>query len=117
MFNGGNEPNTDWNRHWSPAAAYDVGRPLGGWSVFAAGQDPSNSIMTYKVYQRQYSNALILYKPLSYFRGRAGTDADNTATTHYLGGTYRPLNADGALGAPITSITLRNGEGAILVKV
>jgi hypothetical protein len=41
--------------------------------------------MTDKVYQqRQYWNALILYKPLPYFRGRAGTDADNTATTRYL---------------------------------
>ncbi len=116
MFNGGNEPNTGWSRHWSPAAAFDVGQPQGDWSVFAAGKDPSNLAMTYKVYERQYSNALILYKPLSYNLGRAGTSAENTATTHYLGGTYRPLNADGTLGAAITRITLRNGEGAILVK-
>src|SRR5262249_25865575 len=42
--------------------------------------------------------------------------ADATATTHSLGGSYYPLNADGSLGAPVTSITLRNGEGAILVQ-
>ena len=76
----------------------------------------SSDPLTYKVYERQYDNALVLYKPLSYFRGRAGTSDDATATTHDLGGTYRPLQADGTLGAAITRITLRNGEGAILVK-
>ena len=29
---------------------------------------------------------------------------------------YRPLNADGTLGEPITSISLRNWEGAILLE-
>lgn len=29
---------------------------------------------------------------------------------------WLPLNADGTLGAPVTSITLRNVEAAILVK-
>ena len=48
--------------------------------------------------------------------GRTGTLNDNTATTHQLGGTYRALNADGTLGAPITSVSLRNGEGAILIR-
>jgi hypothetical protein len=116
MFNGGNEPNSTWARHWSAAAEFDVGQPTDEWSVFGQGRDPNNGSMTYKVYERHYDNALILYKPLSYFQGKAGTTADSTATTHNLGGTYRPLNADGTLGAPITQITLRNGEGAILVR-
>ena len=42
--------------------------------------------------------------------------ADNTATTHQLDGTYRPLKADGSLGAPVNRITIRNGEGITLVK-
>lgn len=116
MFNGGNEPSSTWARHWTDAVEFNVGQPVGDWSVFAQGKDPTNSTMTYKVYERQYTNALIMYKPLSYYRGKAGTTADGTATVHNLGGTYRPLNADGTLGAPITRITLRNGEGAILVK-
>ena len=82
------------------------------------GQDPSNTARTYRVYARNYSNALILYKPLSYAQGySSGTLASYTATRHYLGGTYRPLRADGTLGAPVTSVSLRNGEGAILIKV
>ncbi|MCZ2343384.1 MAG: hypothetical protein LC104_16565, partial [Bacteroidales bacterium] len=116
MVNGGNEPSSSWSRHWIGAITYDVGRPRETWSVFAAGTDPANATLDYKVYQRQYENALVLYKPLSYTRGTAGTTADNTATTHVLDGWYRPLYADGSLGKPVNRVTLRNGEGAILVK-
>ena len=38
-----------------------------------AGTDPANRALQYKVYQRKYENALVLYKPLSYTRGQAGT--------------------------------------------
>ncbi len=117
MFNGGNAPNTPWTQHWTKAAEYNVGQPLGNWSVLATGKDPANPSMTYKVYERQYQNALVIYKPLSYNLGKAGTTADNTVTIHTLDGKYRPLQADGTLGLPITKIALRNGEGAILVKV
>jgi hypothetical protein len=115
-FFGGFETNTSWTRHWVPAAAYNVGQPVGSWSLFASGSDPASPALTYHVYQRSYTNALVLYKPLSYGNNVTGTLADATATTHALGGTYRLLQADGSLGPPITSITLRNGEGAILVK-
>jgi hypothetical protein len=117
MFNGGHEPATTWTRHWSDAVTVDVGRPQGDSALFATGVDPSNKKLTYKVFGREYGNALVLYKPLSYTRGLTGTTADNTATTHDLGGTYRPVRADGSLGEATTHVTLRNGEGAILVKV
>jgi hypothetical protein len=115
---GGFEPGTSWTRHWLPAATYDVGQPRESWSVFATGSDPANRALTYRVYQRSYSNALVLYKPLSYASSARspGGLSGATATTHNLGGTYRPLRADGTLGAPLTRVTLRNGEGAILIK-
>lgn len=119
MFYGGYEPQTSWTRHWSPAVEFDVGQPTGTWSEFASGNDPANANLVYKVFGRNYTDALVLYKPLSYKSGSGGgtgTTADATATTHALDGTYRPLNADGSLGAPVTSVTLRNGEGAILVR-
>jgi hypothetical protein len=120
MFYGGESPNTSWNQHWTGAVTYNIGQPTNSWSLFASGQDPSNSALTYHIYQRSFANgttpALVLYKPLSAGNGTA-TIADNTATTHQLGGTYRQVLADGTLGPPITSITLRNGEGAILIKV
>ena len=62
------------------------------------------------------SLALVLYKPLSYYRGTNGTTADNTKTTHALNGWYRVVNNDGSLGARINTITLRNGEGVTLAK-
>ena len=117
MMNGGNEPASEWQRHWTDAIKYNVGRPAREWSQFATGADPTDRSLVYKVYQREYQNALVLYKPLSYTRGKTGTTADATATTHTLSGYYRPLKADGTLGAPVNKITLRNGEGAILVKV
>jgi hypothetical protein len=118
-FFGGFEPGTSWTRHWVPAATYDVGQPQGEWSLFATGADPANHALTYRVYQRSYGNALVLYKPLSYAQGArsAGSLGNQTATHHALGGAYRPLRADGSLGPAITSINLRNGEGAILIKV
>jgi hypothetical protein len=116
MINGGAEPSSTWTRHWTDAINFNIGTAQGNWSVFDTGQDPANRTLTYKVYERQYSNALVLYKPLSYFRGQSGTIADNTATVEKLNGIYRPLQADGTLGAPVISVKLRNGEGAILVK-
>jgi hypothetical protein len=115
-FFGGSSPGTSWTQHWAQAAAYNVGQPTGTWSVLATGADPTNSALTYKVYERPYSNALVLYKPLSYGNGTDGTTADGTATTVALGGSYSPLNADGTLGTAVTSVSLRNGEGAILIQ-
>jgi hypothetical protein len=119
MLYGGDEPSTTWQRHWTPAAAHDVGRPTAPWSRLVEGDDPSNAAMKYRVYQRTYERALVLYKPLSHKKGdwklKAGL-GDETATTHDLGAVYRPLRADGSPGEPVTRVSLRNGEGVILVK-
>jgi hypothetical protein len=119
MICGGHEPATTWRRHWIPAAAYDVGKPTGTWSRLTEGDDPSNPGMKYRIYRRTYEHALVLFKPLSHKPGdwkMKPTLADGTATTHDLGGTYRPLRADGSLGESVTRVLLRNGEGAILIK-
>jgi len=117
MFYGGSEPATTWAEHWTPAAAVNVGRPAGALREFATGTDPANAALAYKVLARDYENALVLFKPLSYTqRNPEGTPADATATAHQLGGNYRRVNADGTLGPVITSLTLRNGEGAVLMK-
>jgi hypothetical protein len=116
-FFGGYEPSSSWSRHFSQAVTYNVGQPQGSWSLFATGSDPSDARLTYRVYERNYTNALVLYKPLSYSASLQKSGKLNSApTTHWLGGTYRQLRADGTLGPRITSISLRNGEGAILVR-
>jgi hypothetical protein len=117
-FFGGFEPGTNWNRHWVPAAAYDVGQPQGTWSLYATGADPANRSLTYRVYGRRYDNALVLYRPVSYALGARSPGAlgNASATRLALGGTYRILEANGKLGPSVTSVSLRNGEGAILIK-
>ncbi len=117
MMNGGNEPASTWRRHFTPAAEFDVGKPRADQAQFATGADPANRNLTYKVYKREYTNALVLYKPLSYTRGQTGGTGANTATTHQLNGTYRPVRADGTLGAATRTVVLRNGEGAVLARV
>jgi hypothetical protein len=114
---GGEEPASAWSRHWWDAIGFDVGRPQGALSEFATGADPANEALVYHVFGRQYDRALVLYKPLSYAAGKGtGGTGDDTATVHPLNGNYRPLNADGTLGPVTQSVTLRNGEGAILVR-
>lgn len=118
MIWGGYAPSAAWSQKWIPAVTTNIGQPQGAMSVFAEGKDPQNTKLTYKVYSREYENALVLYKPLSYLLGQGtGTANDQTATTHQLNGNYRMLNADGSLGPVVSTITLRNGEGAVLMKV
>jgi Hypothetical glycosyl hydrolase family 15 len=116
MFNGGFDPSSDWSQHWFDAISYDIGQPKGTWSVFAQGKDPQRPYLNYKIYQRTYDRALVLYKPISHITGHDGTIDAATATYHKLDGKYRVLNANGTLGPVVTSITLRNGEGAILIR-
>ena len=114
---GGEEPASAWSRHWWDAIAFNVGKPKGQLTEFASGTDHSNPALTYRLFQRAFDNALILYKPLSYATGQGtGSTGDGTATTHMLDRNYRLLRADGTLGPVTRTVTLRNGEGAILVR-
>jgi hypothetical protein len=114
---GGEEPASAWSRHWWDAIAFNVGKPKGPFSEFASGTDPASPALSYHVFERAYDNALVLYKPLSYATGvGSGGTGDATATVHSLDGNYRLLNADGSLGPVTRTVTLRNGEGAILVR-
>ncbi|HET6573109.1 MAG TPA: Ig-like domain-containing protein [Fimbriiglobus sp.] len=117
MFFGGYSPSAPWSQSWIPAATHDVGLPVGEMTTWASGQDPENAALEYRVFGREYSKALMLYKPRSYTLGRGtGTLNDATATTHQLGGNYRVLHGDGTTGPIVTQVTLRNGEGVVLLK-
>jgi hypothetical protein len=118
MLYGGFDPAAPWARHWMAAIEYDIGQPLGHWSLWTTGPDPSNRSLSYRIYRRKFQSALVVFKPLSHARGFRGkpSTGDDSATRHDLGPAYRPLRADGTLGEQVTTITLRNGEGAILIK-
>lgn len=116
MLWGGYEPASTWERHWTEAIGFDVGAAQGAFTQLATGADPANAALTYRVYQRRYENALVLFKPLSYKLGvGTGTTAADTATTHVLNGPHRELRSDGTLGEIVTSVRLMNGQGVILV--
>ena len=122
-------------KFWSRALEVDIGLPTdqapagktpitywGVW-VFAEGADPGHpnypdiNLSRYKIYAREYSKGLVLLKPKSGNDSNLSTFLDNTATTHTLPGTYFKVKDDGTIDStPITSITLRNGEAAILVE-
>ena len=116
MINGGKAPASSWTEHWTNAINFNVGRPTSAFTKIASGLDPSNRSLEYKVYQRRYENALVLYKPLSYTRGISGTIADNTATVQQLDGSYRVVRNDGTLGPAVRQVSLRNGEGVVLAR-
>jgi len=120
MFFGGANPSAAWSQSWIAAAEVDVGRPAGNMTILASGLDPQNRALEYRVYAREYQNALVLFKPRSYRLGQGtGTTDTATATQHTLTGTYRVLNANGTLGPILQhpTVSLRNGEGMILIKV
>lgn len=66
------------------------------------------------VWRRDFTHAIVLHRPAAY----NSTDSEyNTYSSPIdLGGTYYPLYADGTTGAGTSSIALRTGEGAILMK-
>ena len=112
---------------WNPAVEADVGQPdqipagrvdyAGKANTkehyeFATGQDPYNPALTYHVLARNFTNALVLVKMLP-----AGSVVDDRSiTVHPLGGFYMPVLADGNVGAPIDSVSIRNNEALILLK-
>jgi hypothetical protein len=77
------------------------------------------------VWRRDFTNAIVLFRP--YGRRPPGggcpacismieSEMDTYSVPLALGGTYYPLKSDGTAGSGITSIQLRGGEGAILMK-
>jgi hypothetical protein len=106
---------------WFGAMAHDLGQPVGPYYEFDAVPDPTplaaganTTDHTCTVFARKYEKALVLFKPYKSWT-RAKLFDSQTATTHQLGKSYRPLLWDGSPGAPITEIKLKQWEGAILL--
>lgn len=115
-----------------PAIKVDIGQPAlppagitttwpQGAYLFATGTDTtvSDGLSKYRVYARNYTNGLVLVRPRSdrvTSVGTVGGVGDNTAIDFSLPGFFYPVGTDGVLGPVTNHLTLRNGEGAILVK-
>ena len=66
------------------------------------------------VWRRDFTKGIVLFRPWK-SGSQIETELDTQSQALALGGTYYPLSADGTLGAPVTSVSLRGGEGAILM--
>lgn len=97
---------------WMPALEADVGHPRETRHVIASGVD--GAAQKYSIYARDFDNAYILIRPQLDWRKQ--TYADSTGITVPLPAPMRPLHRDGTLGDPVSSVTLRNVEAAILFK-
>jgi hypothetical protein len=111
---------------YNPAVEFDIGQPalipagavdFDGQSgtkehwEFASGPDPYWPALTYHVLARRFQGALVLAKMLP----MGSVEDHRSITTHSLGGSYRPLLANGTLGSPITQASIRNNEALILI--
>lgn len=123
---GHSHPTHMQNWAYNPAVDYNIGNPIYNPAgvpdyagktgtlehfTFATGPDPYNPSLTYRVLGRQFSRALVLVKLLP----EGSVDDSRSNTVHALGRTYRPLLANGTLGAPVTQAVIRNNEALILI--
>jgi hypothetical protein len=125
-YNGHALPGHISTWQYNPAVDYDIGVPdylppgqvdFDGKSgtrehwLFATGPDPYAPALTYRVFARRFTHALVLVKLLP----QGSVDDARSTTVHALGGSYRPLLADGTLGTPVTQASIRNNEALILI--
>jgi hypothetical protein len=107
-------PAVDQVKRWAtyfPAMSVDLGTPGARNLLWKSHTEIGG---TRDVMRRDFVNAVVLH------RGATWDTSDGEYNSYSLpmglDGTYYPLKADGSTGAGITSITLRTGEGAILLK-
>lgn len=94
---------------------YNYTSPSGGFICPLTGND----LTTYTnlgsvMYARNYTNGLVLLKERATW-GNSDIWSDATGAEYALDGYYHPVLTDGTLGTMVSSVTLRNSEGAILL--
>ena len=95
---------------WCGSMDYDVGAPLETYSTAQSGNDPKG--YSYRIYTRAFERAVVYLRP----RGSWNQDIDEgTAVTVTLDNPYREVYPDGTIGAPTTTISIRNAQGKIMI--
>jgi hypothetical protein len=111
----------EWNRPfstvWITAQEANIGHPTvvrRQVSDGIASTDPVGQRVS--VYERDFDRALVIVRPQTGWSTQRYDDASAVSVPLPAGETWLPLHADGTLGAPVTSVKLRNAEAAILIK-
>jgi hypothetical protein len=92
---------------------YELGWPAQRYQLAASGPAVDQSGGSYKVWSRQYPYGVVYIRPVDGFDAKWGSQS--TPVTVNLGGNYRQLQTDATLGPVVTQISLRGGEGAIML--
>ena len=109
-----NQWDQPFSTRWLKSIEVDVGQPIGPRNIAGEGTDPSGH--SYRIWARDFQNAIVLVRPL--IDWSQTTYDDGTAMTITLppGDEYLPLNSDGTVGAPTDRVTLRASEAAIVLR-
>jgi len=86
---------------------FDPGVPLGPYYMFY--QDKTNGV---NVYGRDYTNVITLVNPSG---GNTSSDSSLDGTVS-LPGTFQELQPDGTLGPTVTSVSVKNKYGVVMVR-
>lgn len=98
---------------WLAAYEVNVGQPQSAAAVYQQGPLDC-ATEEYKIFARQYTNALSLVRPRG---GTTCTDySDATAVTVPLEAPMVMLKPDGTYSTPMSSVSIRNAEAVILVS-
>ncbi len=109
-----NQWNTPYSRLWTKAQEANIGHPVAIRVQVARGTDPQGN--PYIVYNRDFDRALVILRLQTGWNPQTYGDATALPVALPAGERWLPLNADGTVGAAITSLRLRNSEAAILLK-
>lgn len=99
---------------WLKAQEANVGHPRAARATYRTGTDPIGR--SYTVYSRDFDRALVLVRTQQGWSSQSYGNETAVDVPLPTGEQWLPLHADGTLGAPVTSIRLRNSEAAILIK-
>ncbi|MCF6351826.1 MAG: T9SS type A sorting domain-containing protein [Cyclobacteriaceae bacterium] len=104
--------------HWHQNIEINIGTPIVRSTVDYWGETNTDRFYEfangtgYQILAREYTNALVLTN----FGGGGWANIGNNPTTHQLDGEYYPLLDDNTNAPAVTSITLGQSEGVILLK-
>jgi hypothetical protein len=106
--------NVPYSTVWIRAQEANIGHPIGARALASRGTDPLGQ--TYAVYTRDMDRALIVARVNQGWGTHSYLDGSAVSIPLPSTDVWLPLMADGTLGAPVTSVRLRNVEAMILVK-